>query len=89
MKEGISMDIDKLIQDGDNLKSSMRKNDIGEWLEGQDYEKWKAICIIYVEKKYPGLTVSKNLIEATKGNKVSSYDEIMGILKALKESGSL
>lgn len=79
------MTIDDLIKEGEEAKVKCLKGNI---ISGEDYEKWIAKSILFMEKKYPNQTLTKKFIETAKnanGNFNNCYDIMMGILKAYKE----
>jgi hypothetical protein len=86
--------LDKLIEEGELArKTCVSEGMYGEYLSGELFEKWVAKCIIFMENEHKGETIAKNFIEATKernvsGKSISSYDTMIGILKALKEYDS-
>lgn len=78
------MTIEQLIEEGEKLKSFNRKNEYGDWFEGQEYEEWKAKSLLFIERTYGDTTVGKDFILASKQTDMKSYNKMMGILKALK-----
>ncbi|KFM92964.1 hypothetical protein [Paenibacillus macerans] len=85
---GVDM-LDKLIAEGEQVRKTCASQGMtGDFLSGEDYEKWIAKGILFMERTYPGDTLTKKFIEASNkaaGNSVAYYDTMMGILKALNE----
>lgn len=82
--------LDKLIEEGEKVRQSCCKNGetVGNYLDGEDYEKWIAKCIMFMEKNHKGETLTKRFISASEqavGNGPEFYDTMMGILKAIKD----
>ena len=77
--------LDKLIEEGERVKKTCSKDNC---IGGEDYEKWIAKCILYMEKEHKGESLTKRFLEAAEravNNYESFYDTMMGILKACKE----
>lgn len=81
--------LEKLISEGEEVrKSCVSPGMTGDYLSGEDYEKWIAKGIIFMERTYPDDTLTQKFVAAgdrAVGNSVSYYDTMMGILKALNE----
>lgn len=80
--------LDKLIEEGENVrKTCVREGMVGEFITGEEYEKWKAKCVLYMEQKHKGETLSSRFLETSKNadSDIAHFDKMMGILKAYKE----
>jgi hypothetical protein len=80
--------LDKLIQEGEQLKSQFHQGMGLELLSGEDYEKWISKCILFLEKNYSKTSLLTRFLEASKnaaGNDTSHYYAMLGIIKGIKE----
>ncbi|MEC0231302.1 hypothetical protein [Paenibacillus alba] len=81
--------LEKLIQEGEQVRQTCAQDGmVGQFMVGEDYEKWIAKCTLFMERTYPKETLTQRFIEASKkavGNSTSYYDTMIGILKALNE----
>lgn len=85
------MALEELISLGESVRKTCAKKSaygISEFLSGEDYEKWIAQGIMYMEKNHKDSPLFDRFMEASKtasGSDVSHYDVMMGILKAIKD----
>lgn len=81
--------LEKLIAEGEQVRQTCAtQGSRGPYFTGENYVKWMSKCTLFLENKYPDRTLTKKFIETTKnaiGNGAEYLDEMMGILKALKE----
>ncbi|NRS15833.1 hypothetical protein HP398_05215 [Brevibacillus sp. HB1.4B] len=81
--------LEKLIQEGEHVRQTCAHDGmVGQFMNGEDYEKWIAKCILFMERTYPKETLTQRFLDASKnavGHSVSHYDTMIGILKALHE----
>lgn len=81
--------LEKLIREGEEVRKTCTKQGMaGEFVDGEDYEKWITKGILFMERTYPNETITKRFVEASKnasGQSVSRLDTMLGILKALNE----
>lgn len=81
--------LEQLIQEGEALKGEIQEGMGYYFLSGENYEKWIAKSILFLERKYPDNTLTNRFLEASeeaaKGNDVKYYYRMIGILKALSE----
>ena len=58
------------------------------YIDGEDYEKWIAKCVIYMEKNHTDSALYGQFLETSKnavGKDKTYYEKMMGILKAIQE----
>lgn len=79
------MNIDQLIKKGEEVGKLIRFDEFSYVVDGYDYDEWKASCLIFLETNHSYLTVTKNFIKASEGYSPKAHNEMMGILKAIKE----
>lgn len=80
--------LDKLIQEGEELKKQLKKTDFGEYFEGSNFSEWITKGVIYLESKYPNETMTIRFVkESEKANNdsVNIYYALLGILKGFRE----
>lgn len=84
--------LDDLIAEGERIKGSAKSGQFGPYLSGEEYAVWINKCILFLEKNYEDSTMTERFIEASKnanGHGVHPhFDNMMGVLKALKDMGS-
>ncbi len=78
--------LNELIREGDDLKAQIQEGMGCQFLNGEDYEKWIAKCIIFLKSKHPKDTLTKRFLKASEDTKIEAYHTMIGILKALKET---
>lgn len=82
----------ELIKEGELMKiNNYHSSEFGNYVQGEDYEKWIAKCIIFLEDNYWQRTITQRFINASKdavGNDVMHYDTMMGIIKGISEMGA-
>lgn len=85
----MNMNLDDLILEGEQFRNQVVEGDFGDYIRGEDYEKWIAKSVIFMEKKYNDLTMTKRFIAASEsavGSSPSYLDTMLGILKAFQET---
>ena len=79
----------ELINEGEVMKvNNYHSSEYGNYVHGEDYEKWITKCIIFLEENYQKRTITQRFIDASKhavGNDVKHYDTMMGIIKGISE----
>ncbi|MEA5023917.1 hypothetical protein SDC9_15165 [bioreactor metagenome] len=85
------MDIKSLISEGEQVKQRNTKQGVvGQFVTGEEYERWIAKCVIYLQRSNYNSEMTNRFIEVSKkatGNGVEHFDTMMGILKAFDELG--
>lgn len=81
--------LEKLIEEGENLKEELKINDWGgKVLEGEDLERWCAKSVLYMDdcanNEFLRNKVKENARDLTE-NGYKKYIAILGILKAIHE----
>lgn len=58
------------------------------YIDGEDYEKWIAKCVIYMEKNHTNSALYNQFLATSEnavGRDKTHYEKMMGILKAIQE----
>lgn len=82
------MDLQTLIQEGEQLRSEIRRTQFGSSITGESYEKWVAKGMYFMESNYPSSSLTERFMEAAKTSgqrSVEKFEKMLGILKALQE----
>lgn len=84
------MNIDDLIKEGEIVKQTCTKTSklVPEYLSGIKYEIWINNCIIFMDENYRDSPLYEHFSKVAKiavGNTIHCYNEIMGILRTIKE----
>ena len=80
--------LEKLIEEGESLKSHIEEGMIGHFLDGEEYSLWIAKCLRFLELHYPDSELTVRFKESSKyavGEDVKIYYQLLGIIKAIKE----
>jgi len=88
-REVMDVKLDKLIQDGENLKQYLQDSSMGgKYLTGEQYATWIGRCLMYFEKNHASTVLAKRFTQESDnaiGNSDSHYYNMLGYLKALKD----
>lgn len=74
-----------LILEGEIFKDQILNNKLINW---DDYEKWIAKSILFLEKDYKDTSLTKRFLKASEdenGKIIENYYKMLGVLKALEE----
>ncbi|PIC66757.1 hypothetical protein CSV71_08055 [Sporosarcina sp. P21c] len=81
--------LDKLIAQGEDLKSQLKAPMGPKMISGVEFEEWVSKCVLYLERNHPESSLTEKALIASKGKNLNNsgvvYEFLLGTLKAFKE----
>lgn len=80
--------LDKLIAEGEALKSEAEDGMMGKILSGENFEKWATKCLMYLEQNHLNTSMTeraKTVYKNINNNSYENYEFLLGSLKGIKD----